>query len=329
MSTRINNSKDSEKNEASSLKEAYSKNLRTIASNLRYRISFLILDFLLGLGLIYFFGYIVRSTADLAPQILSLIFLIVFLYVPFAYFYRCGIQIMTELSLNNFILNIRADIEKLDKKKEPQKYTRYLQMDINRLRSMLKQFIDFSEIISPPIYNYEMDRLQRRIDIFFNSTSEVLFPAYGVFSEAQRIEAEYYESQIPPDEEMEESGQEPNTGKIFNFDYHALDEFMEYLGKVLFESVRPYSPFSYRHPINLIRLSRFFEKWNSIVASCINCKKIYSKAEEDVEKYYKEIGRMERQHKQRVRSLTDNVLIVIASVILSTVVGYLIQLASG
>jgi len=238
-------------------------------------------------------------------------------------------QITTELSLNTFILNVRSDIANLNKKKDGQKYTRYLQMDINRVRSILKQFIDVSEIISPPIYNYELDRLQRRIDIFFNSISEALFPSYGVFSEAQRIEAEYHESQIPSDEEIEESGQEPDTGEIFDFDYCALDEFMEYLGKVLFEYVRPYSPFSYRHPINLIRLSRFFEKWNSIVASCGNCQKIYAKAEEDVEKYYKEIGRMERQRKQRMRSLTDNVLIVIVSVVLSTIVGYLIQLASG
>jgi hypothetical protein len=282
------------------------------------------------MGLLYLFGFLVRSTTNLPLQIFILINLAVYAYVPFAYLYRSGVQILSELSLNKFILNVREDIENLNQKKDEQKYTHYLQVDINRVRLNLKNLVESSEIISPPIHNYELDRLQRRIDIFFNAISEVLFPSYGIFSEQERIEAENLESMIPPEQwEEEEAGQDPFTGRIIEFDRYALDEFMEYLGKALFEPVRPYSPFSYRHPINLIRLSRFFDEWNSIVSSCSNCKGIFTKVEGDVTKYYEEIGRMETQRKQRMRSLTDSVLIVIVSVVLSTVVGYLIQLASG
>jgi hypothetical protein len=316
--------------EMESKKELYRKNKKTLRSNLKYRIILLILDFLLLMGLIYSFGFLIRSIPNLALQIFILINLVVYAYVPFAYFWRSLIQINSEFSLNRYILNVREDIENLNQKKDEEKYTRYLQMDINRVRFNLKILVESSEIVSPPIYNYELDRLQKRIDIFFNTISEVLFPSYGIFSEEARIESEHYESMIPP-EQMgeEEAGREPFTGKIIAFDRYALDEFMMYLGKALFEPVRPYSPFSYRHPINLIRISRFFTEWNSIIASCLNCKGIFAKVEGDVTKYYEEIGRMETQRKQRMRSLTDSTLIVIVSVVLSTVVGYLIQLASG
>jgi hypothetical protein len=125
------------------------------------------------------------------------------------------------------------------------------------------------------------------------------------------------------EQELEEM-QKSEMGKIDWFDRQALDEAMEYLGDALFAQTRPFSPFSYRHPINLILVSRFFDHWNSVVSHCGNCRGLFEKTRNDLEEYYKLIGRREGQRKQRMRQLTDDVLIVAISVVLSTIVQYLL-----
>ena len=59
------------------------------------------------------------------------------------------------------------------------------------------------------------------------------------------------------DEEFEEM-KRSEMGIINWFGIYALDEFLEYLGDVLYVPSKPYSPFSFKHPINMILLSRFF-----------------------------------------------------------------------
>jgi hypothetical protein len=233
--------------------------------------------------------------------------------------------------LNSSVFRVRREIERIRKGK---KDFRALQFKINNIRRELKDFIDYSEIVSPPVYGYELQRLQKAIDVFFNSISEVLFSKPNVFSRAQKIEEQltldYYQSlEHPTKEEIEEQFEEmqkSEMGIIDWFNVYALDEFLQYMGDTLFARTTAFSPFSYKHLIDLITLSRFFDHWNSIVSSCRNSKSAYEKSRQDIEEYYKLLGRRETQRRQRMRRLIDDIMVVIVSVVLSVIVNYIIKL---
>ena len=83
---------------------------------------------------------------------------------------------------------------------------------------------------------------------------------------------------------MEQVRQE--TGEIVCFDLYAMNEFLDYFWIVMFEKeAKHYSPFSFKHPVNLIMLSRFFESWNSVLVSCASSKETYEKASKDIEEH--------------------------------------------
>jgi hypothetical protein len=320
-----------EKETEDPLKKWHRKNLRAILSNVRYKLLFLVADGVLIAFLFYLLSYTSQYTRDSAfDQIVVFVTFVLLFFFPFLYGWRGALQISLETSLNGAISGVRREIERIRKQK---KDSRVLQVKLNNTRINLKEFINYSEIISPPVYNYELDRLQKRIDIFFNSVSEVLFSKPNVFSRAQKIEQQqsldYYESvEHPTEEELEEHIEEMEKdmiGIIDWFDLYALDEFLQYLGNTLFAHTEAFSPFSYKHAVDLITLSRFFDHWNSVVSSCKNCRRTFEKAKNDVEEYYKLLGERETQHRQRMLRLIDAVAVVIASVVLSTIVGYLIK----
>jgi len=310
----------------------YYRNLKAISSNIRYRLIFLVLDGILVLFLFYLLSYTGEYTRDLglATQLLAFGFYGALLFLPLLYAYRSGMQILLEGELNISICSVRREIHYITKEK---KDFRALQVKINNLHRELKDFIDFSEVISPPIYSYELNRLHRGIDIFFNSVSEVLFTKPNIFSRAQKIEEQqyldYYESfEHPTTEEIEAQELEmlrDEAGIITWFSLYALDEFLQYLGDSLFTHTSVFSPFSFKHSIDLITLSRFFDHWNSVVSTCRNCRRVYEKSRKDIEEYYKTIGEKERLQRQRRQRLKDDVIIIVVSVFLSTVVQYLIK----
>jgi hypothetical protein len=108
------------------------------------------------------------------------------------------------------------------------------------------------------------------------------------------------------------------TGEIDSFDREALDEFMRYLGDTLFEKTKPFSPMSFKHPIDLIEISGFFESWNSVASHCD--KRSFEEAQKDIDEYYASV----RQERQRMRGLRDNVVVVVISVFLSVILSKLI-----
>jgi hypothetical protein len=297
-----------------------------------YRLIFLALDVVLIGLLLYLLATFLNSATNITGQLISLFFFLAFLYLPTAYFYRSASQLVYETSLNISIYDARYHLAEFRKPRTSKNY-RSFQGKINRVRQNLKDFVEYSEILSPPIFNYELDRLQQRIDIFFNCASEVLVPINKLFSRAEEVEEEMaqmqYDSSGPPDEEvfeMEEEQTREMTGEINYFDLRAMDEFLYYLWIALFEKeANRYSPLTSKHPVNLIVLSRFFDRWNSIVSSCPNSKAIFEKANEDIQAYYKQLGRIESKRKQQMWQLRDEVLIVMLSVGISTLVQYLIQ----
>jgi|GEM_PF-2628007 hypothetical protein len=302
------------------------KNLKTILYNAWLRIVFLFLDLGLVISLLYLLSYTLNHVypASLANQLFYLGFFVFLLFLPITYGWRSLTQILFEVSLNTSLFNVRADINRV-RKKGNERDIRLLQIDINRVRTNLKDFIDVSAILSPPIYNYELDRVQKRIDIFFNSICKMLFPPKRLYSLAQEIEhqetLDYYESLEPTPAELEQEFEEMHkdeTGEIYSFDREALDQFMTYLGDTLFEKTKPFSPISFKHPIDLIEISGFFESWNSVASRCD--KVAFEEAQKDIDEYYASI----RQERQRMRGLRDNVLVVVISVFLSVILSKLI-----
>lgn len=310
----------------------FRKNVKNILLNSRYRIISLILAGLVAFGLFYLLMYILSyATTNWFTQIFIVAYFLLFLYFPVLYAYRSFNQILSELELNRAVFSVRKEIKDLRRQKAEEQNFYALQVKINTLRVDLKTFIEFSAIVTPPIFNYELERLQKGIDIFFNSTSEVLFPINITTSRAQEIQETldqaYYESvEHPTREELTEMQEEMDMGEITYFDLYALDEFLQYFGAAFFTHVKPYSPLGYKHPINLIGLSRFFDSWNSVVSSCKNSQGIFEQAKKDIEEYYKLIGARESRRRERRSRLVENALLVIISVIASTVTNYLINL---
>jgi hypothetical protein len=141
----------------------------------------------------------------------------------------------------------------------------------------------------------------------------------------------YYDSVEHPTEEEEaemfEDAQRQESGEIVSFDLYAMEEFLDYFWIVMFEKEpKRYSPFSFKHPVNLIMLSRFFDSWNSVLAFCADSKGAYEKASKDIEEYYKTVGELESERRQRRWRLRDDVTVVLVSVGISTLIQYLISI---
>jgi hypothetical protein len=240
-------------------------------------------------------------------------------------------QLSCEIEINIRVSSLKWKIKNLSKSVGKKNY-RSFQVGISELRKNLEFFLENSEIVSPPVANFELNRLKQRIDIFCNCTSEVLVPINKLFSLEEEIEAqnfEDYQNSFPVDSEVDETGyaeeMRRDTGQFVDFDLVAMDDFLDHLWDVLFEKeIKPYSLFSYKHSVNLILLSRFFNSWNLKIAACNNCRSVFERAKNDIEEYYKSVSALESESRQRRWKLRDDAIIVIVSVGLSTLIQYLI-----
>jgi hypothetical protein len=321
----------------SPISRAYRKYLRNILWNSAIRIIFSAFFaglFLTTLILFLLFLSAGKLVSNWVLTSVVLATLIVPLYFSAKYVWSNYNQLSYEIRVNQAISWLKWRIKRLRTSKEKKNY-RAFQFEITILRTNLMNFLENSEIISPPIANFELNRLKERIDIFSNCASEALVPINKLFSRAEEFGAEVAQAQsesgeFNPDDELLEMEEEQNremTGEFTDFDLKAMDDFLDHLWDVLFEKeVKPYSPSPYKHPINLILLSRFFDRWNSKIATCPNCKEIYKRAKKDIEDYYKSVSEMEQESRQRRWRLRDDVIVVIVSVGLSTLIQYLISL---
>ncbi len=333
----------------------HSSNLHNLWDNSKQRIILLIVDlavifgFLLVLSIIspFFNGINVLITLTISFPLIIL---------GIVYFYRSSSQLLAEVYLSKHLSWVKMDIANLiqlskiedeerneDWDNQIEKNRHFLQQDISKARVILKEYIDYSEIVLPPIYNYELDRLQKSIDVFFNCSSEVLFPCAHTFSDSEtfeKMQAEYWDSSEIPflhpismqevkeieaeviEENKKKDFPDPRIARICEYNIQAFDEFIEYLGRVLYARVRPHAILRYRHPINLLELSRFFTYWNVVLASCRNTEEIYPKVKKDVIEYYKTMSSNERLQKKRITSLKDSILLLIVGGIISAFITY-------
>lgn len=308
-----------------------------LLSNSAYRIA---ISVLLFFGVVYFcfaFGLSVeqlrQSRNSVAIPLILGIF-VVMLYFPIKYMWSNYNQLSYETELNKSISSLKWRIRNLSKPSGKKNY-RSLQAGITELRRNLMGYLDNSAIVSLPVADFELNRLKKRIDIFSNCASEALVPIDKLFSLAEERDKEFY-GEPPEDEDFEhyefgktyETQQErAMTGEFTEFDLDAMDDFVDHLWDVLFDKeVKRYWILSYKHPVNLILLSRFFATWNRKISKCSNCKEIFEKASKDIEAYYESVNELKGESRQRRWKLRDDAIIVIVSVGLSTLIQYLISL---
>lgn len=318
-----------------SLKKWHRNNWKNVLSNAKYQIAGAFTYMGIGAILIYFSQFFIEMVTEwLVGRILIYMLLFSFFIWSLFYFSRTWNQLSSVLPLSKSIRDVWVDISDIRKARKEDRDFRSVQVNISRVRRNLRDYINYSEVLTPPIPDYEIDRLQRSIDIFFNSVSQVLFPNPYVFSRAQEKERQlisyYWESrEHPTEEEIEEHFEEmarSEEGVISYFDFEALIEFLWYLGDILFSRTKAYSPFSSKHPINVIALGNFFNHWNSVISYCKNTKVVYNRVKQDIEKYYEEFEKRKKEHRQRLRGLADNVLIVVASSVISIIVTYMTRI---
>jgi hypothetical protein len=138
---------------------------------------------------------------------------------------------------------------------------------------------------------------------------------------------EYFENK-PTEQEIEthfEHESRENQGVFKVFDFEIFDEFLRYLSNTLFYRTKPYSIVYNSHPINLIRISDFFDHWNNRLLECGNCKEIIAEVSKDIDMHHQRIEKEESEHKERMTDLKFSILTIFISVTLSAVVAALLH----
>lgn len=163
------------------------------------------------------------------------------------------------------------------------------QITYNELRKSLKKRIRSSHgnLLT---YDYEISRIARDIDTFFDATTKILFKrkimtipfsphdAYDKFMEdieaQSRLADDRLENIEPPPSEYEFEAWE-----IKEFDFGTIDTFLRYFGDIVIRKPRAKA-------INTVAIGELFRKWNLIVKNINQTE--FEESKEDVEKYYDE-----------------------------------------
>jgi hypothetical protein len=183
----------------------------------------------------------------------------------------------------NILLLSKSDREKSDLNFES------FQVNYNKLRKTLKKRIRGSHgnLLA---YDYEISRIIRDIDTFFDATTKILFrrkvmsipfsphDEYDIFiadTERQsRLSDDRWQNIEPPPSEYEFGAWE-----IKKIDFMTIDKFLQYFGDIIIRKPRTKA-------INTVAIGELFRRWNLIVKNLD--KDIFEESKNDVEKYYDE-----------------------------------------
>lgn len=162
------------------------------------------------------------------------------------------------------------------------------QINYNNLRKSLKKRIRSSRgnLLT---YDYEISRIVRDIDTFFDATTKILFrrkvmsipfsphDEYDMLMEDLEIQSrvdDWLQNIEPPPDKYEFEAWE-----IEKIDFETIDKFLKYFGEIIIRKPRTKA-------INTVAIGELFRRWNLIVEK-LN-KDIFGKSKNDVEKYYDE-----------------------------------------
>ena len=162
------------------------------------------------------------------------------------------------------------------------------QINYNRLRKCLKKRIRTSRgnLLT---YDYEISRIVRDIDTFFDATTKILFrrkvmsipfsphDEYDMLMEDIEIQSRFDDwcQNIEPPPDVYEF----EAWEIKEFDFRTIDKFLKYFGDIIIRKPRTKA-------INTVAIGELFRRWNLIVKK-VN-EPIFEESKKDVEKYYDE-----------------------------------------
>jgi hypothetical protein len=195
------------------------------------------------------------------------------------------------------------------------------QIKYNALRKNLKKRIRSSHT-NLLTYDYEMSRIIRDIDIFFDSTIKILFKRkvmsipfsphdeYDMLidEEQSRLNDERWVQPPPSQYEFE-------AWEIKNIDFSTINTFLRYFGDIVIRKPKSKS-------INTVAIGELFRRWNSIIMKINN--DVYEESKGDVDKYYDE--RRERRS-FLLKTIYDLGVLLISGLIIPLII-YLITKSS-
>ena len=162
------------------------------------------------------------------------------------------------------------------------------QITYNELRKSLKKRIRSSHgnLLT---YDYEISRIARDIDTFFDATTKILFKRRVMtipFSPHDEYDM-FLEDAAQPrsaDDEWENIEPPPNVyefeaWKVKDINFQTIDKFLQYFGDIVIRKPRAKA-------INTVAIGELFRKWNLIVKNINQTE--FEESKEDVEKYYDE-----------------------------------------
>ena len=179
-------------------------------------------------------------------------------------------------------------LSKSDRQKSDLNFESF-QVNYNKLRKTLKKRIRGSHgnLLA---YDYEISRIIRDIDTFFDATTKILFrrkvmsipfsphDEYDIFiadtDRQSRLSDDMWQNiEAPPSE------YEFEAWEIKKIDFMTIDKFLQYFGDIIIRKPRTKA-------INTVAIGELFRRWNLIVKNLDE--DIFEESKNDVEKYYDE-----------------------------------------
>ena len=280
------------------------------------------------LGLLVFF-----FPRMLIPQDQIQTFLFFGLYVAiFLLLFSYASQSICEGLLLISLCRLRGAVERRLKKRTPTKTQ--LQSRFETIRRNLRDFVDASTAVFPPITEFLFDRLRRAIDTFYYAAGMVVLsekPDYYSASEQRQAEIEEeISSSIPEDQMLDDLAKEADqsytdelVGHVRYFDVSELKDFLECLGNRVFRSHTHHPFWVIKYPINLVDLTKFFEHWNEILSQSENGAQFTKEARREIDQFYSELRRREEIASERKWSFAMSLSVGVLLALLGFVLGRL------
>jgi len=267
----------------------------------------------------------------LVTRELTLGLIIMALYVLIAfYLLKYASQTVSELRILISTARLdRAISKRIDTRRTPTKTQ--LQSRFEAVRGNIKEFVNTSIAVFPPISDYLFDKLKQSIDIFFYATGMVVLsekPDYYSVSEKRQaeMEIEFWDEESELKAQAEEAAQayeDEMTGYVRYFDIYELRSFLEFLANRIFAKGTFHPFWVIKYPINLIDLLNFFEHWNGVVLNSENGVQAAKSARSEVERFYSETRRREEIKAERIWTLMSSLIVAVLSALVGFMLGKL------
>jgi hypothetical protein len=198
------------------------------------------------------------------------------------------------------------------------------QFNYNMLRKRLKKHI---RLLRPNYltYDYEISRITRDIDTFFDATIKILsrrkvmaipfspHDEYDIFMEEAEIQSQLSDYRWQNTKGRPPGEYELEAREVKGIDYRTIDVFLQYFGDNIIRKTR-------KKAMNTVAIGELFRRWNSIVEK-LN-KDIFEESKNDVEKFYDE-----KQERRSIllKTLLDASILLILGLITGGIINFVFR----